>query len=356
MKRKSKRILSFILALCLILLVGCGSGNENNADNSKVNKEPNVVVGFSQLGAESDWRVANTESIKTVLSRENGYELLFDDGQQKQDKQILAMRKFIQQEVDFIVLAPVTETGWDTVLTEARDANIPVIVVDRKVDVEDGSLYLAWIGSDFRREGDAACQWLREFTLAKGIEPEKVHVVDIQGTIGASAQIGRTDAIEAASREYGWDLVASEPADYTEAKGKEVVSRLLSEHKEINVLYCENDNEALGAVRAVEEAGLTVGTDIANGEIMIISFDATHTGLSMVMEGKIALDVECNPLQGPEIDKIIKTVKEGGTVEKNTFVNEKIFSVDKTVTDITLEDEKINVNLVTNLLLEEREY
>ena len=130
----------------------------------------------------------------------------------------------------------------------------------------------------------------------------------------------------------------------------------LSEHKEINVLYCENDNEALGAVRAVEEAGLTVGTDIANGEIMIISFDATHTGLSMVMEGKIALDVECNPLQGPEIDKIIKTVKEGGTVEKNTFVNEKIFSIDKTVTEITLEDEKINVNLVTNLLLEEREY
>ena len=209
---------------------------------------------LSQLGAESDWRVANTESIKNNLTRENGFELMFDDAQQKQDKQFIAIRNFTQQEVDCIVLAPVMETGWDTVLQEAKDASIPVVVVDRQVKVDDTSLVTAWIGSDFSKEAKVACEWLKSYTEAKGIKPEELVVVDIQGTLGATAQIGRTNGIVEASAKNGWNLIAQVPADYTQAKGKEVMANLLAEHPDINVVYAENDNEAIGAIEAIEEA------------------------------------------------------------------------------------------------------
>ena len=151
-----------------------------------------ITVGFSQVGAESDWRTANTESMKSTFSEENGYELIFDDAQQKQENQLTAIRNFIQQEVDYILLAPVTETGWDTVLQEAKDADIPVIIVDRMVDVSDDSLYTTWIGTDSLLEGRKAAEWLNAYTTAKGIDAKDVNIVDIQGTIGSTAQIGRS--------------------------------------------------------------------------------------------------------------------------------------------------------------------
>ncbi|MBR1508806.1 MAG: ABC transporter substrate-binding protein [Eubacterium sp.] len=351
-----KRKWIYILAFCGVLLLSACGKEKKTENDPGYKKQPSKVVGFSQLGAESDWRVANTESVKNTFTREKGYELLFDDGQQKQDKQIMAMRKFIQQEVDYIILAPVTETGWDTVLMEAHDAGVPVIVVDRKVDIKDEDDYLAWVGSDFGREGQAACEWLKSFADAKGIKAEDIHIADIQGTIGATAQIGRTQSLAMACRENGWNLVASEPADYTEAKGYEVVSRLLREHEEINVLYCENDNEALGAIIAVEEQGRKVGTDIKNGEIMIISFDAARAGLRKVLEGKIALDVECNPLQGPEIERIINDYAAGKEIEKYTYVSEQIFSADNTVKEIKIGNDSCSITLVTEELLNGREY
>ena len=157
-----------------------------------------ITVGFSQVGAESDWRTANTESMKSTFSEENGYELIFDDAQQKQENQLTAIRNFIQQEVDYILLAPVTETGWDTVLQEAKDAGIPVIIVDRMVDVSDDSLYTAWVGSNFKLEGQKAMAWLDAYLEAKGRGDEEINLVDIQGTIGASAQIGRTEGFDEA--------------------------------------------------------------------------------------------------------------------------------------------------------------
>ncbi len=352
--KKVKRIIVYLLLVFLIIpQSACGDENKESKQINK--KQPHKVIGFSQLGAESDWRIANSESVRNTFSRENGYELLFDDGQQKQDKQIMALRKFIQQEVDYIILAPVTETGWDSVLMEARDAGIPVIVVDRRVDVKDDD-YLAWIGSDFYREGEVACEWLKSFTEKKGIAPEDIHIADIQGTIGATAQIGRTESLKKACTENGWDLRALEPADYTEAKGYEVVSRLIRENEDINVLYCENDNEALGAILAVEEQGRKVGTDIENGEIMIISFDAARAGLKKVLEGKIALDVECNPLQGPEIERIISDYSAGNPVEKNTYVKEQIFAGDDTVKEIKIENESCPITVVTDEVLSKREY
>ena len=228
-----------------------------------------ITVGFSQVGAESDWRTANTESMKSTFSEENGYELIFDDAQQKQENQLTAIRNFIQQEVDYILLAPVTETGWDTVLQEAKDADIPVIIVDRMVDVSDDSLYTTWIGTDSLLEGRKAAEWLNAYTTAKGIDAKDVNIVDIQGTIGSTAQIGRSKGLEEGVDNYGWNLLAQQSGEFTQAKGQEVMESMLKQYDNINVVYCENDNEAFGAIDAIEAAGKTVGSDIANGEIMV---------------------------------------------------------------------------------------
>ena len=261
-----------------------------------------ITVGFSQVGAESDWRTANTESMKSTFSEENGYELIFDDAQQKQENQLTAIRNFIQQEVDYILLAPVTETGWDTVLQEAKDADIPVIIVDRMVDVSDDSLYTTWIGTDSLLEGRKAAEWLNAYTTAKGIDAKDVNIVDIQGTIGSTAQIGRSKGLEEGVDNYGWNLLAQQSGEFTQAKGQEVMESMLKQYDNINVVYCENDNEAFGAIDAIEAAGKTVGSDIANGEIMVMSFDTTNAGLTDTLAGKIACDVECNPLHGPRAE------------------------------------------------------
>ena len=344
----------YVLALLLLsfLLWGCGSKKNDDKEEESVL----LTVGFSQLGAESDWRVANTESISSSLSMANGFELMFDDAQQKQDKQLMAIRNFIQQEVDCIVLAPVTETGWDTVLTEAKNAKIPVVVVDRRVKVNDENLITAWVGSDFAKEAKIACEWLKEYTEKKGIKGEELKIVDIQGTLGATAQIGRTNGLKAACDNYGWQLLAAEPADYTRLKGKEVMQELLKKFPEVNVVYCENDNEAAGAIEAIEEAGKKPGTDIENGEILIISFDAAKTGLELVLQGKIALDVECNPLQGDEVAKIIKAVKNGEKFQKYTYVIEKAFSLEKDIENVTIGDKTYNIEYLTPEVMAEREY
>ena len=354
-RKKIYRSIAILLTTAFLLgATGCGKKDEK--EKGEAVETELITVGFSQLGAESDWRVANTESIKSSLTRANGFELMFDDAQQKQDKQFLAIRNFTQQEVDCIVLAPVMETGWDTVLEEAKDADIPVVVVDRQVRVTDTSLVTAWVGSDFGKEAKVACEWLKSFTDAKGIAPEELYIVDIQGTLGATAQIGRTSGLEEASRNYGWNLIAEVPADYAQTKAKEVMQNLLKEYDNINVVYCENDNEAIGAIEAIEESGRTVGTDIKNGEILIISFDAAHSGLSKVLEGKIALDVECNPLQGAEIEKLVKAVKNGEEYNKYTYVKESAFALDDTVKNVKINDEDYEITMLTESILNSREY
>ena len=361
MRRKNQykkiiRMMAYALTLlfAVSILGGCGKKAE---DSQTAYQEPDLItVGFSQVGAESDWRVANTESFRKTMTRNNGVDFMFDDAQQKQDKQIIAIRNFVQQEVDYIVLAPVMETGWDTVLQEANDADIPVIIVDRMVDVEDASLYKAWIGSDFKREGKIACEWLNKFTIAKGIAPENINIVDIQGTEGATSQIGRTNGLTEAANQYGWNILAMESADYAQTKGKEVVANLLKEYDNINVVYCENDNEAMGAIEAIEEAGKKPGTDIENGEILIISFDAAHSGLSQVLAGKIALDVECNPLQGKEVLNVINAIENGEEYNKYTYINESIFALDDTVKTVNVDDTNYDITIVTEDIMNSREY
>ena len=340
---------TMVCGMCVVPAVGVAAADDT------------ITVGFSQVGAESDWRTANTESMKSTFSEENGYKLIFDDAQQKQENQLTAIRNFIQQEVDYILLAPVTETGWDTVLQEAKDADIPVIIVDRMVDVSDDSLYTTWIGTDSLLEGRKAAEWLNAYTTAKGIDAKDVNIVDIQGTIGSTAQIGRSKGLEEGVDNYGWNLLAQQSGEFTQAKGQEVMESMLKQYDNINVVYCENDNEAFGAIDAIEAAGKTVGSDIANGEIMVMSFDTTNAGLTDTLAGKITCDVECNPLHGPRAEELIKALEAGEEVQKLNYVDEEIFAADDTVDKVTAvnsldEEGEYAVTPITQEIIDGRAY
>lgn len=317
-----KRCLAFLLALCLLpALAGCGA--KQAAASGDPEDSDLTVIGYCQLGAESDWRVANTDSIRNIFSEANGYELIFVDGQQKQENQIRAIRKFIQQQVDYIIFSPITETGWDEVLAEARDAGIPVIITDRMVDVTDDSLYAAFVGSDFRSEGDTAAAWLEDTLEAQGRADSTVDIVELQGTLGSSAQLGRTAGLAAGLDAHpNWVLSAQECGDFTNAKANEVMTGLLSGHIAMDVLVCQNDDMALGAMAAMDAAGVRYGKD---GGVIVISFDATHAGLEDCLAGKISFDVECNPLQGPYVEQIVRQLEAGQTPARCTYVEEASF-------------------------------
>lgn len=351
-------MIGLLLGLGMIL-AGCGS-RRSTADDTVTSEEiqmDRIVVGFSQLGAESDWRSANTESMKSTFTKEAGYDLIFEDGQQKQANQIRAIRTFIQQEVDYIVLAPVTETGWDTVLREAKDAGIPVIIVDRKVDVEDDSLFTCFVGSDFELEGLKMAEWLNSFSVNKGIAPQDIHIVNIQGNIGASAQIGRTRGLEQGVAKYGWDLLDQVSGEFTQAKGKEVMEAFLKKYDNINVVYCENDNEAFGAMEAIRAAGRTVGSDLAAGEIMILSFDGVSTeSMDCVLKDEITCIGECNPLHGPRVEALIRILEEGRIPKKFSYVEEGLYAHDDTVVSVTVDDKIYCVQQVDRELCKENAY
>lgn len=357
MRKKSTVII--IILMLFILAVGCGSSLAPVSEPLEEEPAPeeHIVVGFSQLGAESDWRSANTDSMKSTFTAENGYELIFEDGQQKQANQIMAIRTFIQQEVDYIVLAPVTETGWDTVLQEAKDAGIPVIIVDRMVDVSDDSLFTCWVGSNFELEGKKAAEWLRQYAIVQNIAPQDIHIVNIQGTLGASAQIGRTKGLADAVKAYGWELLAEVPGDFTQTKGKEVMESLLKKYDNINVVYCENDNEAFGAIEAIEAAGKKVGSDIIAGEIMVISFDGVNPdAMDYVMQDKITCIAECNPLHGPRVQVIIDLLETGKTPEKFSYVDGGVYAHNDIVTSINVGGRIYPITVVTEEVIEGRAY
>ncbi len=285
-----------------------------------------IVVGFSQVGAESDWRTANTESMKSTFTEANGYKLIFDDAQQKQENQLKAVRNFIQQDVDYIVIAPVTETGWDTVLQEAKDAGIPVIIVDRMIDVSDDSLYTAWVGSNFLQEGYDAVAWLDEYLKKSNRADEEINIVTLQGTIGSSAQIGRTDGVEEKMKDHSnWKMLERQTGEFTQAKGQEVMESFLKTYDNINVVIAENDNMAFGAIDAIKAAGKTCGPD---GDIIIISFDAVAAAFDAMIAGDMNVSVECNPLHGPRVSEIIQKLEKGESVDKIAYVQEGVYPAD----------------------------
>ncbi|MCR5733844.1 MAG: ABC transporter substrate-binding protein [Lachnospiraceae bacterium] len=346
-RRRSGKILYIVLSVLLCVLCACTREKEPEdtiSGETTEAKDGLISVGFSQIGAESDWRNINTASMKEALSVENGYDLSYSDGQQKQQNEITAIRIFIQKGVDYIVLAPVVEDGWDTVLEEARDASIPVIIVDRMVDVEDSELFTCWVGSDFEMEGIKVCEWINEFCKAKGIDGSKINIVNIMGTEGASAEIGRSVALRNAAEKYGWNLLGEESGDFTVAKGRAVMTKFLREYSDINVVYCENDNEAFGAIEAIEASGRKVGSNISDGEIMVVAFDgACDQAIAEVNSGRISCIGECNPLHGPRVSKIIENLESGIVPDKYEYVEEGLISADDTVKSVFVDGQEFMV-------------
>lgn len=274
-----------------------------------------LTVGFSQIGAESGWRSAETESIRSEATK-RGVNLKFSDAQQKQENQIKALRAFLAQGVDAIILAPVVETGWEPVLKEIKRAKIPVILVDRGIKVSDESLYTTLIASDFVQEGRMAGDWLAKKLGGKG------NVVELQGTPGAAPAIDRKKGFEEAiAKHAGVKIIKSQTGDFTRSKGKEVMEAFLkAEGKNIQAVYAHNDDMALGAIQAIEEAGLKPGTDI-----IVVSIDGVKGAFEAMVAGKLNCTVECNPLLGPAAFDAIEAVKAGKSLPKKTIVKDELF-------------------------------
>lgn len=342
MMQSMNKYINKIIVVSLVLVLGlctvaCGLLTYEKPTDvvEETDEENSIVVGFSQPGAESEWRVALTESVKSAFTEEKGYKLIYRDGQSKQDTQIRDLRTFIQQGVDYIILAPIVETGWDQVLEEAKMAGIPVIICDRGVSVSNESLYTTYVGSDFKAEGRRAIQCIEEILekrqkskppVDEGEEVEETfNIVHIQGTIGSSAQVGRTKALEDAVEEHGnWKIIAQSCGEFTKAKAREEMLNILStiDGRDIDLVYCENDEEAYGVMAALNEAGLSYGD---NG-IIIVSFDGTNTALSMCMSGLINIEVECNPLQGDYLYYIVSMLEEGEVTPKLVYIEEHYYT------------------------------
>ncbi|MFE0557159.1 ABC transporter substrate-binding protein [Paenibacillus sp. NPDC058910] len=316
--RRSLLLTLLMMVMVVSIFAGCSSNNpgkDANGGNSTPANEPanaaptdkpaakKIVLGFAQIGAESGWRDAETASIKETFDNDPNFELKFSDAQQKQENQIKAIRSFIAQKVDAIGLAPVVESGWETVLKEAKDAGIPVFLLDRSITAGNEDLYTSFIGSDFVLEGQNAAKWMLDELGADA----QVNIVQLEGTVGASAANDRKKGFEEAIAGHaGYRIVYSQTGDFTRAKGKEVMEAYLKKDKNIQVVYAHNDDMALGAVQAIEEAGLKPGTDIK-----IIGVDGIKGAFEAIAQGKMNVTIECNPLLGPQLKQAILDFKEG---------------------------------------------
>ncbi|GAA0472410.1 ABC transporter substrate-binding protein [Actinoplanes campanulatus] len=295
-------------------LAGCGGGDSGSEDGG----DDKLVLGFSQVGAESGWRTANTKSIQES-AKAAGIELKFSDAQGKQENQISAIRSFITQKVDVIAFSPVVTSGWDAVLKEAKDAGIPVILTDRAVDSQDTSLYETFIGSDFVEEGKKAGEWLTKEYEGK---TEPVNIVELQGTTGSAPALDRQKGFaDVIASNPNLKVVKSQTGDFKRADGKTVMETFLQSTPDIDVLYAHNDDMGLGAIEAIEAAGKKPGTDIK-----IITVDAVKDGMTALADGKINFIVECSPLLGPQLMELAKKVDAGETVEKRVLTKETTFT------------------------------
>jgi len=318
-----KKILKLsVILLLLPIFVSCGIGtaSEQNVSGQQIEKNDGaktyseLVVGYSQIGAESEWRTGNTASIKEAAA-ELGVELLFSDAQQKQENQIKAIRTFIAQQVDVIGVSPVVETGWESVFQEAKDAGIPIILVDRRASVSE-DLYATFLGSDFLEEGRNAARIMVDLLDGQG------NIAELVGTEGSAPAIDRAIGFREILEDYPeMNIIVSESGDFTRAKGQEVMDSFLENYgDQIDALYAHNDDMAIGAIRAIEDYGLKPGEDIK-----IVSIDAIRDAFQAMIDGKINATVECNPLLGPQFFELALKVVNGEEVPKRIPSEEGIF-------------------------------
>lgn len=319
MLTSTKKLLNLMLVMTFTWsMAACASGTATQVSytptsgGKKTYKD--LVVGYSQIGAESEWRTGNTASIKGA-AQVLGVELIFDDAQQKQENQIKAIRKFIAQQVDVIGVSPIVETGWDSVFLEAKEAGIPIILVDRRADVPE-DLYATFLGSDFMEEGRNAARVMAKLLQGRG------NIVELVGTPGSAPANDRYYGFREIIRDYPeMKIIASESGDFTRAKGEEVMRSFLQRYgPQIDALYSHNDDMAIGAIRAIEEYGLKPGNDIK-----IVSIDAIRDAFQAMIDGKLNATVECNPLLGPQFFELALKVVNGEPVPKWNPSQEGIF-------------------------------
>lgn len=321
MSKWKKVTIALSVGIMMLTIAGCGGAKQETTTKPADKK---IVLGFSQIGAESEWRTANTESIK-ASAQAAGIDLKFSDAQQKQENQIKALRSFIQQKVDVIAFSPVVETGWDAVLQEAKAAKIPVILTDRSIKMSSGNAedyYVSFMGSDFVEEGKRAGKWLVD-TMKKDSDP--VNIVELQGTVGSAPAIDRKTGFEDILKEHpNYKIIKSQTGDFTRAKGKEVMESFLKSAKadgqKIDVLYAHNDDMAIGAIQAIEEAGLKPGKDI-----IIVSIDGVKGAFEAMIAGKLNATIECSPLLGDQLMAAAKDLVAGKTIDKRIVTKEGVF-------------------------------
>jgi len=316
------------IAACLTaaVLTGCGPAKDSqssSAGGETKSAAKSLTVGFAQVGAESAWRTAETESVKDEAAK-RGVNLKFSDAQGKQENQIKAVRGFIAQGVDAIILAPVVETGWEPVLREAKQSKIPVVLVDRGIKVDDESLFATLIASDFVAEGRMAADWLIKKTGGKAT------IVELQGTPGAAPAIDRKKGFEEGIKDHAdMKIVASQSGDFRRSGGKEVMEALLKVHPEVTSVYAHNDDMALGAIQALEEAGKKPGTDV-----VVLSIDGVKGAFEAMTGGKLNCTVECNPLLGPMAFDAVSKALNGETLAKKTVVQDRVFDMSSAAAEL----------------------
>jgi simple sugar transport system substrate-binding protein len=322
-----KKLLTVLLALVVVSAVFAGGGGDKAASGGGggVTKGMNrqIVVGYSQIGAESEWRNANTLSILAAATEYN-VDLRFSDAMQKQENQIQAIRTFIRQKVDIICFTPVVETGWATVLREAKAAKIPVICVDRMIEEGmESDLFNAFIGSDMELEGRRSAEWLIEYMnkIGRG-NKNPINVVELQGTVGSGPQIGRMKGFkEVLDKQPNYKIIRTQTGNFTRAEGKQVMEAFLkSDGNIIDVVFAHNDDMAIGAIQAIEEFGRKPGTDI-----ILVSIDAVKGAFDAMLEGKLNASIECNPILGNQIMETAVKILNGQSVPKWVISDEGVF-------------------------------
>lgn len=303
-----KKLLALSLSLLMILALCSAASAEGEL----------ITVGYAQVGHESDWRTANTQNYYDTFTAENGFELSLIDCDNDNAVQLEAVRSFIQQGLDYIVIAPIETAGWNTVLAEAKEAGIPVIIADRDVDATPEE-YTARIGTNMVKEGETAGLWLGEYLAGK-----EANILVIEGSVGSSAALGRTEGFNNIAKDHPeWKILDSQSGDFTQAGGQQVMESFIKSYEgQFNVVVCQNDNEAYGAMDAMDAAGITYGVD---GDVIIISYDATKAGLTYTLEGKFHCNVECNPIQAEIVKGIILKLNAGETVDAFTLVKDEAF-------------------------------
>ncbi len=328
MKSWRKIFLSILVIIMICLLLSSCRKTDPAAEADPSSKQ--IILGFSQIGAESAWRNQNTQSIHEAAA-EAGIQLLFTNAEQKQENQIRAIRSFIAYQVDVIAFVPIVTKGWDNVLREAKDAGIPVLVTDRKIEIQDESLYAGFIGTDSVQAGRRAGLFLLDkYRNRTASEEEPIRIVELTGNVGSSVAIGRGIGFrEIIGDDPRFEVIYSESGDFLRSKGYELMQSILETYDDIDVLYSHNDSMTLGALDAMKEKGIRPGTDI-----VIVTIDAEQAAINALQQGEVNCVIECNPKMGPDIMKLVKSLAAGEGISRQIYVQEQVFREDDDLSDI----------------------